>query len=47
MRAASAAPTPASALELAVDAAFASGGALSRADKGYVEREVDIRLTRS
>ncbi len=32
------------ALELAVDAAFAAGGALARADERYVEREVQLRM---
>ena len=32
------------ALELAVDAAFAAGGALARADARYVEREVQLRM---
>ncbi len=44
MSVAVAAPASASALELAVDAAFASGGALARADANYVEREVQLRM---
>jgi len=47
MRDASAPPASAGALELAVDAAFASGGALARADAGYVEREVQLRMARA
>lgn len=34
-------------LELAVDAAFAAGGPLARADAGYVEREVQQRFARA
>ena len=37
------APVP-GALELAVDAAFAAGGALARADPRYLEREVQLRM---
>ena len=44
MSAALAAPVLAGALELAVDAAFASGGVLARADAHYVEREVQLRM---
>ena len=44
MMPATVAPLPASALELAVDAAFAQGGSLSRADPRYVEREVQLRM---
>ena len=35
---------PTSALELAVDAAFALDGALARADERYVQREVQLRM---
>jgi len=44
MSSALAGPASASALEFAVDAAFASGGALARADPRYVEREVQLRM---
>ena len=44
MTAATVTPLHSSALELAVDAAFAQGGSLSRADPRYVEREVQLRM---
>jgi ATP-dependent DNA helicase DinG len=37
-------PPPGSPLEQAVDAAFASGGALARSDPAYVEREVQLQM---